>query len=63
MPKNMTVGLAQETAGVEFIDENGGAPGVRLRKTEAEEGLGRHRQPGDLGSGLHLGISVLDSHR
>ena len=24
---------ALETAGVEFIDENGGGPGVRLRKT------------------------------
>jgi hypothetical protein len=24
--------LALETAGVEFIDENGGGPGVRLRK-------------------------------
>jgi hypothetical protein len=24
--------LALEAAGVEFIDENGGAPGVRLRK-------------------------------
>jgi DNA-binding XRE family transcriptional regulator len=26
--------LALETAGVEFIDENGGGPGVRLRKRE-----------------------------
>jgi transcriptional regulator with XRE-family HTH domain len=25
---------ALEAAGVEFIDENGGGPGVRLRKTE-----------------------------
>jgi hypothetical protein len=24
--------LALETAGIEFIDENGGGPGVRLRK-------------------------------
>ncbi|MGI4794901.1 MAG: hypothetical protein ACRYG8_12665 [Janthinobacterium lividum] len=24
-----------EAAGVEFIEENGGGPGVRLRKTEA----------------------------
>jgi hypothetical protein len=24
---------ALETAGVEFIDENGGGPGVRLRKS------------------------------
>jgi transcriptional regulator with XRE-family HTH domain len=27
--------LALETAGVEFIDENGGGPGVRLRKPDA----------------------------
>jgi transcriptional regulator with XRE-family HTH domain len=26
--------LALETAGVEFIDENGGGPGVRLRKQQ-----------------------------
>jgi DNA-binding XRE family transcriptional regulator len=26
--------LALETAGVEFIDENGGGPGVRLRKRQ-----------------------------
>jgi ribosome-binding protein aMBF1 (putative translation factor) len=26
------IGRALETAGVEFIPENGGAPGVRLRK-------------------------------
>ena len=26
--------LALESAGVEFIDENGGGPGVRLRKSE-----------------------------
>jgi len=28
---------AFETAGVEFIDENGGGPGVRLRKRAAPE--------------------------
>jgi hypothetical protein len=27
---------ALETAGVEFIDENGGGPGVRLRKPNAK---------------------------
>jgi len=27
-----TIRRALETAGVEFIDENGGGPGVRLRK-------------------------------
>jgi hypothetical protein len=31
-PKDMAVRRALETAGVEFIDENGGGPGVRLRK-------------------------------
>ena len=29
---NLAVRRALETAGVEFIDENGGGPGVRLRK-------------------------------
>ena len=28
---------ALETAGVEFIDENGGGPGVRLRKSAKEK--------------------------
>jgi len=28
--------LALETAGVEFIDENGGEPGLRLRKATEE---------------------------
>jgi hypothetical protein len=28
---NLAVRRALETAGVEFIDENGGGPGVRLR--------------------------------
>jgi predicted transcriptional regulator len=27
---------ALQTAGIEFIDENGGGPGVRLRKTRKE---------------------------
>jgi len=27
-----------ETAGVEFIDENGGGPGVRLRKRQQKKG-------------------------
>jgi DNA-binding XRE family transcriptional regulator len=30
--------LALETAGVEFIDENGGGPGVRLRKRQLKKG-------------------------
>ena len=29
---------ALEAAGVEFIDENGGGPGVRLRKRQAKKG-------------------------
>jgi hypothetical protein len=29
---NLAIRNALETAGVEFIDENGGGPGVRLRK-------------------------------
>jgi transcriptional regulator with XRE-family HTH domain len=32
-----------ETAGVEFIDENGGGPGVRLRKRQR---LKKNRDPG-----------------
>jgi transcriptional regulator with XRE-family HTH domain len=28
----MKIRMALETAGIEFIDENGGGPGVRLRK-------------------------------
>ena len=29
---------AFETAGIEFIDENGGGPGVRLRKRQQKKG-------------------------
>jgi hypothetical protein len=29
---NLAVRRALESAGIEFIDENGGGPGVRLRK-------------------------------
>jgi len=29
---------AFESAGVEFIDENGGGPGVRLRKRQQKKG-------------------------
>ena len=32
LPNDMAVRRALEAAGVEFIDENGGGPGVRLRK-------------------------------
>jgi transcriptional regulator with XRE-family HTH domain len=30
--------LALEAAGIEFIDENGGGPGVRLRKRQQKRG-------------------------
>ena len=30
--------IALEAAGVEFIDENGGGPGVRLRKRQQKKG-------------------------
>ena len=33
-PNDMAVRRALEGAGVEFIDENGGGPGVRLRKRQ-----------------------------
>ena len=31
---DLAVRRALEAAGIEFIDENGGGPGVRLRKSE-----------------------------
>ena len=34
---DLAVRRALETAGVEFIDENGGGPGVRLRKSPKEK--------------------------
>jgi hypothetical protein len=34
VPNDTAVRRALEAAGVEFIDENGGGPGVRLRKRE-----------------------------
>jgi hypothetical protein len=34
---DLAVRRALESAGVEFIDENGGGPGVRLRKTPHEQ--------------------------
>jgi len=34
---DLAVRRALETAGVEFIDENGGGPGVRLRKRQAKK--------------------------
>ena len=35
VPNNMAVRRALESGGVEFIDSNGGGPGVRLRKQNA----------------------------
>ena len=34
---DLAVRRALETAGVEFIDENGGGPGVRLRKRQGKK--------------------------
>jgi len=34
----LAIRRAFETAGVEFIDENGGGPGVRLRKRQPKKG-------------------------
>lgn len=34
---DLSVRRALENAGVEFIDENGGGPGVRLRKSGKEK--------------------------
>ena len=36
-PNDMAVRRALESAGVEFIDENGGGPGVRLRKRQQKK--------------------------
>jgi hypothetical protein len=35
---NLAVRRAFESAGVEFIDENGGGPGVRLRRRQQKKG-------------------------
>jgi transcriptional regulator with XRE-family HTH domain len=39
-PNDMAVRRALEAAGVEFIDENGGGPGVRLRKRQPKKTKG-----------------------
>jgi hypothetical protein len=36
-PNDLAIRRAFEAAGVEFIDENGGGPGVRLRKSSGEK--------------------------
>jgi hypothetical protein len=38
MANDLAVRRALEAAGVEFIDENGGGPGVRLRKRQQKKG-------------------------
>ena len=37
-PNDLAIRRALETAGIEFIDENGGGPGVRLRKRQQKKG-------------------------
>ena len=37
-PNDAALRRALESAGVEFIDENGGGPGVRLRKRHQKKG-------------------------
>jgi hypothetical protein len=37
-PNDLAIRRAFELAGVEFIDENGGGPGVRLRKRHQKKG-------------------------
>ena len=38
LPNDMAVRRALEAGGVEFIDENGGGPGVRLRRRQLKKG-------------------------
>jgi hypothetical protein len=38
MSTTVALRTALEAAGVEFIDENGGGPGVRLRKRQSKKG-------------------------
>jgi hypothetical protein len=43
---NLAVRRALEMAGVEFIDENGGGPGVRLRKlSQGNNGSDQRNSP------------------
>jgi hypothetical protein len=51
MPMTVALRKALEAAGIEFTDENGGGPGVRLRKRHQKElgrGEKRRRSPDDL---------------
>ena len=36
-PNDLAIRSALEAAGVEFLDENGGGPGVRLRKRQRQK--------------------------
>ncbi len=38
-PNDSAVRRAFEIAGIEFIEENGGGPGVRLRKQQPKKGM------------------------
>ena len=38
IPNDLAVRRALEAAGVEFIDENGGGAGLRLRKRQEKKG-------------------------
>jgi hypothetical protein len=40
---DLAVRRTLELAGVEFIDENGGGPGVRLRKRQQPKGRNNHK--------------------
>jgi hypothetical protein len=37
-PNDSAIRIAFEAAGVQFIDENGGGPGVRLRRRQQKKG-------------------------
>jgi hypothetical protein len=37
VPNDLAIRRAFESAGVEFIDENGGGPGVRLKKRQQKK--------------------------
>lgn len=37
-PNDLSIRRALEAAGIEFIDENNGGPGVRLRKPQRKKG-------------------------
>src|SRR6476620_789928 len=45
---SLAVRNALETAGIEFIDENGGGPGVRLRKRQRSKKARKSREQGGL---------------